>query len=87
MSKDHLKEPEQCGRESLVGQEETFAREFIKFHHIYNKHKRRDILAWAQELNLTGFSLPGKPGIVCVEGHELEVRRTKYQVRLGRITP
>lgn len=38
------------------------------FHHIYNKNKRRDILQWAKELCLSGFSVPGKPGIVCVEG-------------------
>ncbi|XP_051781714.1 RWD domain-containing protein 2B isoform X1 [Erpetoichthys calabaricus] len=46
----------------------TFTRLWIYSHHIYNKHKRKDILDWSKELELTGFSMPGKPGIVCVEG-------------------
>ncbi len=51
-----------------------FCRMWLYMHHIYNKTKRRDILYYAHELGLTGFSLPGKPGIVCVEG---EVGETK----------
>eukprot|EP01124_Arcella_intermedia_P004599 TRINITY_DN12604_c0_g2_i1.p1 TRINITY_DN12604_c0_g2~~TRINITY_DN12604_c0_g2_i1.p1 ORF type:complete len:162 (-),score=42.97 TRINITY_DN12604_c0_g2_i1:25-480(-) len=46
----------------------VFCREFFWFHHLYSKVKRRYILDWADELDLTGFSLPGKPGVVCVEG-------------------
>ncbi|XP_075398501.1 RWD domain-containing protein 2B isoform X1 [Tenrec ecaudatus] len=41
---------------------------WIYSHHIYNKYKRKDILEWAKELSLSGFSMPGKPGVVCVEG-------------------
>ncbi|XP_069746156.1 RWD domain-containing protein 2B isoform X2 [Narcine bancroftii] len=41
---------------------------WIYSHHIYNKEKRKNILEWAKELSLTGFSMPGKPGVVCVEG-------------------
>lgn len=41
---------------------------WIYSHHIYNKCKRKDILEWAKELSLSGFSMPGKPGVVCVEG-------------------
>lgn len=41
---------------------------WIYSHHIYNKYKRKDILQWAKELALSGFSMPGKPGVVCVEG-------------------
>ncbi|TEA32435.1 hypothetical protein DBR06_SOUSAS4710066, partial [Sousa chinensis] len=41
---------------------------WIYSHHIYNKCKRKNILEWAKELSLSGFSMPGKPGIVCVEG-------------------
>uniref|UniRef100_A0A8C6SWL4 RWD domain containing 2B n=1 Tax=Neogobius melanostomus TaxID=47308 RepID=A0A8C6SWL4_9GOBI len=37
-------------------------------HHIYNKTKRKNILEWSKELGLSGFSMPGKPGVVCVEG-------------------
>ncbi|XP_051975426.1 RWD domain-containing protein 2B [Xyrauchen texanus] len=47
---------------------ETFTRLWIYSHHIYNKFKRKNILEWSKELNLSGFSMPGKPGIVCVEG-------------------
>ena len=46
----------------------TLTRLWIYSHHIYNKDKRKCILEWARELNLSGFSMPGKPGVVCVEG-------------------
>ena len=46
----------------------AFSRLWIYSHHIYNKTKRKNILEWSKELGLTGFSMPGKPGIVCVEG-------------------
>lgn len=49
---------------------ENFARYWIYSHHIYNKRKREAILSNAKELKLNGFSLPGKPGIVCIEGEE-----------------
>ena len=45
-----------------------FTRMWIYSHHIYNKVKRRNIVEWAKELGMTGFCMPGKPGIVCVEG-------------------
>ena len=45
-----------------------FTRYWIYSHHIYNKMKRRTILEIARESKLTGFCLPGKPGIICVEG-------------------
>ncbi|XP_047449773.1 RWD domain-containing protein 2B [Mugil cephalus] len=47
---------------------EVFSRLWIYSHHIYNKSKRKNILEWSKELDLSGFSMPGKPGIVCVEG-------------------
>ncbi|XP_019750229.1 RWD domain-containing protein 2B isoform X1 [Hippocampus comes] len=47
---------------------EAFSRLWIYSHHIYNSTKRKNILEWAKELGLSGFSMPGKPGIVCVEG-------------------
>ncbi|XP_013868196.1 RWD domain-containing protein 2B [Austrofundulus limnaeus] len=47
---------------------EVFSRLWIYSHHIYNKSKRKNILEWSKELGLSGFSMPGKPGIVCVEG-------------------
>ena len=51
-----------------------FCRMWLYMHHIYSKTKRRDILSLASELDLTGFMLAGKPGVVCVEG---DVRNTK----------
>ncbi|XP_062409204.1 RWD domain-containing protein 2B [Sardina pilchardus] len=53
---------------SSVPTQEAFTRLWIYSHHIYNKSKRKNILEWSKELNLTGFSMPGKPGVVCVEG-------------------
>ncbi|XP_028319943.1 RWD domain-containing protein 2B [Gouania willdenowi] len=49
-------------------EEVFFTRLWIYSHHIYNKSKRKNILEWSRELGLSGFSMPGKPGIVCVEG-------------------
>lgn len=37
-------------------------------HHIYSKTKRKNILDLAKDHKLTGFCMPGKPGIVCLEG-------------------
>lgn len=48
----------------------SFSRLWIYSHHIYSKTKRRDILSLADEFNLTGFMLAGKPGIVCIEGEK-----------------
>ena len=56
---------------------------WLYMHHIYNKNKRRDIINWANELQLTGFSLPGKPGIVHVEGDVVNV--DEYFMRLRRL--
>lgn len=46
----------------------SYSRFWIYSHHIYNKLKRREIVNLAASLNLTGFSLPGKPGVICIEG-------------------
>ncbi|KAL4647739.1 RWD domain-containing protein 2B [Arapaima gigas] len=47
---------------------EIFTRLWIYSHHIHNRNKRKNIQEWAKELGLSGFSMPGKPGVVCVEG-------------------
>ncbi|KAM5181932.1 RWD domain-containing protein 2B [Mantella aurantiaca] len=49
-------------------EDSVFTRLWIYSHHIYNKQKRKYIMEWSEELGLSGFSMPGKPGIVCVEG-------------------
>ena len=61
----------------------VFTQLWIYSHHIYSKFKRRDIIDWAEELKLTGFSLPGKPGVVCVEGYSRPV--DEYWHRLRRL--
>lgn len=56
---------------------------WLYMHHIYSKTKRKDILQWASDYNLTGFCLPGKPGVVCLEGDEYNVE--EYFSRLRRL--
>jgi hypothetical protein len=46
---------------------EEFCRYWINSHHIYSKVKRRTLQELAEQFRLTGFCLPGKPGIICVE--------------------
>ncbi|ODM99779.1 RWD domain-containing protein 2B [Orchesella cincta] len=48
--------------------QDELCRIWIFSHHIYNKTKRKFLVNKAEELDLSGFSLPGKPGFVCVEG-------------------
>eukprot|EP00118_Oscarella_pearsei_P001132 m.6687 g.6687 ORF g.6687 m.6687 type:complete len:288 (+) comp16579_c0_seq1:1-864(+) len=58
-----------------------FQRIWFYMHHIYSKQKRKDIIAWADELKLTGFSMPGKPGVVCVEGESGTVDEFSSRLR------
>lgn len=46
----------------------TFHRMWIYSHHIYRQELRKKILDCAKRLNLTGFCLTGKPGVICIEG-------------------
>ncbi|XP_036393264.1 RWD domain-containing protein 2B [Megalops cyprinoides] len=62
------KNPSTTAPAPITQPEEMFTRLWIYSHHIYNKSKRKNILEWAHDLGLTGFSMPGKPGVVCVEG-------------------
>lgn len=55
------------GNKPLI-EDHQFSRLWVYSHHIYNKKKREEIVKKAKDLKLTGFSLPGKPGIICVEG-------------------
>ena len=45
-----------------------FSRMFVYSHHIFSPEKRREVTGNARDLNLTGFLMPGKPGVICVEG-------------------
>ena len=46
------------------------SRLWISSHHIYRKELLKKIPESAKELDLTGFCLPGKPEIICVEGYK-----------------
>ncbi|XP_058065204.1 RWD domain-containing protein 2A [Anopheles bellator] len=46
----------------------VFERLWIYSHHLKSRSKRQTIVKTARDLELTGFSRPGKPGIICVEG-------------------
>lgn len=54
----------------IDGKEEVdrLVRLWIYSHHIYSKNKRRNILGFASQHCCTGFILPGRPGIICIEG-------------------
>ncbi|KAL5011849.1 hypothetical protein ScPMuIL_010400 [Solemya velum] len=59
----------------------TLNRIWIYSHHLFSKIKRKDILDWADELNITGFSMPGKPGIICAEGFSTDVDEFWFRIR------
>lgn len=56
--------PEINTEEELV----DFERLWIYSHHIKSKTKRQEIVKQSRNLDLSGFSRPGKPGIICIEG-------------------
>ncbi|XP_022652675.1 RWD domain-containing protein 2A-like isoform X2 [Varroa destructor] len=43
-------------------------RVWLLSHHIYDKVKRRKLVELSLERSLGGFCLPGKPGVICLEG-------------------
>lgn len=59
-----------------------FVRYWIYSHHIYSKSKRREILDLAHDLNLTGFTMPGRPGIICVEGNSSDCEEWWQVIKL-----
>ncbi len=46
----------------------VMGRKLIWFHHILSTTKRKAIVKWAAELELGGYSKPGYPGVLIVEG-------------------
>ena len=58
-----------------------FSRVWIVSHHIYNTTKRKDIITYAHQLNLNGFSMPGKPGFIVVEGRTEDVDEFWRRIR------
>ncbi|KAG8221846.1 hypothetical protein J437_LFUL003222 [Ladona fulva] len=62
---EEITKPNLCSSEDC---DNNFARLWIYSHHIFSKIKRREILDLSHEYNITGFCLPGRPGIICIEG-------------------
>lgn len=65
------------------GAEQVLGRRAIYFHHIIAPTKRRVVVEWALELQLSGFSKIGWPGVVIVEGEEADVQ--EYVRRLQHL--
>ncbi|XP_016967827.1 RWD domain-containing protein 2B [Drosophila biarmipes] len=64
-------------------------RMWIYSHHIKSTAKRQELIRQARQLQLTGFSRPGKPGIICVEGESDNVQefwRTIKALRWQKIS-
>lgn len=56
----------------IKARDDRLVRYWIYSHHIYSKTKRREMLNLAQKLNISGFCMPGKPGVICIEGEASE---------------
>ncbi|KAI5783183.1 hypothetical protein DFH27DRAFT_276748 [Peziza echinospora] len=76
---EKLEPVENCGP-SPSPKPVKITRAVIWSHHIASSLKRRDILNWSRELGLGGFSRPGWPGAVVIEGEEADVR--EFEARL-----
>lgn len=74
-------EPESSSSKPAPKCDTHFTRMWIYSHHIYSKWKRSDILNFSKELELTGFSMPGKPGIVAIEGYRSNVEEFWSRIR------
>lgn len=61
--------------------DKLFSRYWIYSHHIYSKMKRKCIMDYAHEYNVTGFCLPGRPGIICAEGWESDCSEWWQKIR------
>ncbi len=46
----------------------------LEYFFLNSLNKRRSIIDWAKDLDLNGFSKPGKPGVICVEGEQSNVQ-------------
>ena len=53
---------------------EPLARLVLWFHHIKDLTKRKNIVGWANELDIRGFSKPGFPGVVICEGRKSDIQ-------------
>eukprot|EP00877_Chromochloris_zofingiensis_P006355 jgi/Chrzof1/1973/Cz10g28140.t1 len=62
----------------------TLLRVGIWFHHIKSTQKRKSIVSWARELNISGYAKPGYPGVILCEGRECDVQ--EYVQRIKALT-
>ena len=69
------KKSSKAKKAELEVEEPNSVRFWLYSHHLYSKTKRKNIVDLAKDSRLTGFSLPGKPGIICLEGAEPEVNQ------------
>ncbi|PSK33518.1 hypothetical protein B9Z65_7405 [Elsinoe australis] len=53
-------------------------------HHLLATSKRKDIIAWSRELHLSGFSRPGYPGAIVVEGDKDNVDEFETRIKALR---
>jgi hypothetical protein len=58
----------QTGEKNMMKIDDVLTRVWLHFHHIYSSDKRQKLISWAKELDLGGFLMAGKPGMVCAEG-------------------
>lgn len=63
------------------GGDDSVKRVFVSFHHLYSSKKRKDILRLARGGGLGGFSMPGRPGALVVEGRARDVDACLSEVR------
>lgn len=49
----------------------VLGRKLIWFHHILSTAKRKAIVSWSAKLEIGGFSKPGYPGVLIIEGMRL----------------
>lgn len=68
---------------SILSNNEKIVCLWIISHHIRSPIKRRLILEWSKELELTGCCMPGRPGLVIVEGEE--TKADEYWRRLRNL--
>ena len=50
-------------------------------HHLLATSKRKDIVTWSRELHLGGFSRPGHPGAIFIEGEEDAVDEFVHRIK------
>ncbi|GMT18379.1 hypothetical protein PFISCL1PPCAC_9676 [Pristionchus fissidentatus] len=66
--------PDGCGGSMSSGEtvrseyDDKFARYWILSHHMYSQAKRHEVVKQAKAHGITGFSTPGKPAVIVVEG-------------------